>query len=143
MELNDFASLHPLLDVVWKFDCLHVNQKFVLGCNFCGCDGFVTVPSREEDSPTNWQLNLKSAKSVADHTPLLALWSEASGKVGLLAGVKERSRQHSLENQPQNRKDHQQGLKMVTQLSLEAAVGGSKPIGLDCWGGGMGGSNSS
>ena len=38
----------------------------------------------------------KSTKSVAGNNPLLALWREASGKSGLLAGAKERSRRHNV-----------------------------------------------
>ena len=57
----------------------------------------MTLPSREEDIQTNKWLNEKSAKSVADHTLLLALWHEAaSGEFGLLAGAKERSREHDV-----------------------------------------------
>ena len=52
----------------------------------------MTLPSGEEDSQTDKQLNGKSAKAVADHVPLLALLVEASsGKSGLLARAKERN----------------------------------------------------
>ena len=81
--------------------CLDISQKVgSLVCQFWFEGGFwqvVIVPAREEDSQTKQQLNEKSAKLLADCTPLLALQSEvASGESGLSTGVKERSREHGI-----------------------------------------------
>ena len=71
---------------------------------------------------------------MGENTPLLAVWSEASGKSGLLARAKERSREHDcLGIKPLHQQDRQQGLK-VAQLSAEAAAGSNELVRASRWG---------
>ena len=95
------------------------------------------VPSQEEDSQTNQQLNEKSAKCVsADHTPLLALCREAtqaSGESGLSAGAEERSMHHVWRTNLEIERIISKGRR--SHSCHQAAVSSSRPISmLDCWG---------
>ena len=86
---------------------------------FCD-DQITTGPTREWDSQTQWQLNEKSAKSVVDHTPLLALQREAEGdESGLSTRAEKRNGKHVWGTSLEIERGHQQG-EMVAQLSVRS-----------------------